>query len=305
MFLKPKIAISGSTGLIGSAVTEHLSTKPYQLIRLIRPSTRIQIKGENILVWDPEKEAVDPSRLENLFAFIHLTGENISRSRWTAEVKQRIRASRVRSTRFLVDTLLKLDSPPEVVLSASAIGYYSGSQFGKIDETTAKGSGFLSDVCFEWEQALQPLTERGVRVIIMRFGVVLSGQGGALAKMLPIFRLGLGGPLGKGEQMMSWITREEIPFIVEHFLRQPQCRGPFNIVAPQPVSNMLMTRTLSRILSRPAVLPIPLFLIKKTFGEMGEELLLNNLEVYPKRLVESGYTYRFPDLSSALKAALK
>ena len=301
---KPRIAVTGSTGLIGSAVVEALSRQPCQIVRLIRPSTRVASKGENLLVWDPENGRVETSRLQGLRALIHLGGESIAQ-RWTPEAKKRIFNSRVGTTRTLVKTLLNLDHPPDVVLAASATGYYGGLPDSPLTEVSPRGSGFLSDVCFEWEQALAPLARKGTRVVNLRFGMVLSPKGGALARLLPVFRLGLGGPLGGGRQMMSWIALDEIPHMIHHLLERPDCSGPFNLVAPQSVTNAEFTKMLAALLKRPACLPVPRAVIKALLGEMGEALLLSSLNAAPERLLKSGYSFRFPELDGALRSALK
>jgi uncharacterized protein (TIGR01777 family) len=300
-----KVAISGSSGLIGSAVARDLQHRGLIVQRFIRPQTHLLEQGE-VIPWNPEKWVLDSYLLKETDVICHFAGVNIAAKRWTPVQKQLIYDSRIHSTRLLAEKIGLLKKPPRLVISASAIGYYgSHDPQETITEEDPKGKGFLSDVCGDWEAALQPLSERGVRVVFLRLGMVLARRGGALAKLLPPFLCGLGGPLGNGRQMMSWITLDEIPLIVWHLMHHEDIRGPVNVVTPHAVSNQEFTKILSRLLRRPAILPLPTLGVKLLFGEMGEALLLGGAKVLPKRLRESGYIFQFPDLKSAFQHLLQ
>lgn len=248
---------------------------------------------------------MDTSALEDHDAVIHLAGENIAGGRWTDKRKALIRESRIRSTSLLCKTLAGLNRPPRTLLSASAVGYYGNRDPDEtLDESSMSGSGFLAEVCREWECATAPAQVAGIRVVHMRFGTVLSPPGGALAKMLPIFKLGLGGKVGSGKQIMSWIALDEIPAAVFHALSSEIPSGPVNFVSPNPVSNAEFTRILGQVLARPTIFPLPAFAARLMFGEMADELLLGGARVVPRRLKESGYPFIHSDLEQALKQML-
>jgi hypothetical protein len=237
-------------------------------------------------------------------AIVHLAGENIAGGRWTAARKARIRDSRVIGTRTLCETLARLSQPPKVLVSASAIGYYGDRGAEPLWENSTFGTGFLADVCRAWEEATQPAVQKGIRVVLLRLGIVLSPAGGALAKMLLPFKLGLGGVLGRGNQYMSWIALDDVAGAMAHTLVTDTLQGPVNAVAPYPVTNREFTRTLGRILRRPTVFPLPAFAARLVFGEMADALLLASTRVEPKRLLATQYVFRYPELDGALRHLL-
>jgi hypothetical protein len=295
-----KILISGSSGLVGSALVSHFREKGNEPIRLIRS---IPKAGENSVYWNPEVDEIERERLEGLDVVIHLAGENIAAGRWTQEQKQRIRDSRVEGTRFLSEELAGLRKPPQAFFSASAIGIY-GDRGDEIltEESPLGGEGFLTEVVKEWEAAAEPLVKKGIRVLHLRFGLILSRSGGALAKMLFPFRMGLGGVLGKGNQWMSWISIEDVVGAVD-FLLDRKDVGAFNLTAPQPVTNRIFTKTLGKVLRRPTFMSVPETVLRLALGEMARELL-SSVRVEPKRLQEVGYRFQYQELEAALRAIL-
>lgn len=300
-----RFALTGSTGMIGSAIYEWLTQRGHTVTRLVR-STTIKKFSENDIIWDPDQKAIDLKRLDGYDAVIHLAGASISDQRWTAKYKKVILDSRVEGTKFLAQSLCKLKHPPKKFFCASAVGYYGNHPAQTVlDETGLSGDGFLAQVTRQWELAAQSAQDAGISVIAMRFGVVLDTRGGALAKMLPPFYWGLGGPIGCGEQMMSWIALWEIPQIIYFLAAQNAVKGPVNFTAPQPVTNREFAQLLGNVIHRPAVLPLPSFAVSVLFGEMGQELLLKGANVVPRRLLDAGYNFAYPDLHSALVSILK
>jgi uncharacterized protein (TIGR01777 family) len=247
---------------------------------------------------------VDTAGLEGLDAAVHLAGENLATGRWTAEKKARIRESRVNGTRFLCEALVRLAQPPKALMCASAIGYYGDRGEAILREDSPAGSGFLAEVCRAWEGAAAAAVQQGIRVVHLRIGVVLSPAGGALAKMLTPFKMGLGGKIGSGQQYMSWIALDDLLGIIHHALTSDTLQGPVNAVAPQPVTNVEFTTTLGRVLARPTLLPMPAFAARLAFGEMAQELLLASTRVVPASLLASGYGFRYPELEGALRHLL-
>ena len=237
-------------------------------------------------------------------AVVHLAGENIAAGRWTPARKAEIRRSRVDGTRNLCEVLARLPHPPKVLVSASAIGLYGDRGAEILTEESAAGTGFLAEVCREWEAAAAPAARVGIRVVNLRFGMVLSPTGGALKKMLLPFKLGMGGRIGSGEQFTSWIALDDVIGAIHHVLCEESVRGAVNAVAPEPASNADFTRTLARVLRRPTLLPLPAFAARLALGEMADALLLGGARVMPARLQASGYRFRFPDLESALRHLL-
>ena len=292
-----KILITGSSGLIGSALTLSLAAGGDSVTRLVRPGTR---PAAAEIVWDPAAGRLDLTSIEGFDAVVHLAGENIAGGRWTPARKQLLRDSRVKSTRLLAGALAALSRPPRVLLSASATGFYGNRGDEAVTETSTPGSGFLAEVCREWEAATEPASAKRIRVVNLRFGVVLSAKGGALAKMLPPFKAGLGGPVGSGRQFMSWIALDDAIGAIRSLLNTDSLAGPVNVVAPESVTNRKFARTLGRVLGRPALLPMPAFAVRLVFGEMGDELLLASARVRPARLEESGYRFLYPELEGAL-----
>ncbi len=291
------IAMTGSSGLIGSALKSFLTTGGHRVISLVRRKP----ESPNEVQWDPAKGVVDPTILEGIDAMIHLAGDNIAEGRWTAKKKQRIRDSRVDATRHLVSSLSTLKARPSTFICASAIGFYGDRESKVLDEDASEGKGFLAEVVRDWEAAAREAESIGARVVNARLGVVLSPQGGALKKMLTPFRLGLGGPIGTGEQVMSWVSLQDVVGSIYHALLSQSLRGPVNMTAPQPVSNKTFSKTLGKTLRRPAVLPMPAFMARLAFGEMADEILLSSTHAEPTKLIESGYNFRDRELASALR----
>jgi uncharacterized protein len=290
---KLKILIAGGSGFTGSHLTSFLETAGHQVLLLSRK------KGSS-LYWDPQREEISLDKLENFDAVINLSGENIA-TFWTKEKKKRLFESRVNTTRFLVSSLNSLKSPPKVLLSASAIGFYGDNKEKILDENAPKGEGFLSDLCTAWEK--EALNFKG-RTAIMRFGAVLSPDGGALKRLLPAFKAGLGGPLGSGEQVLSWISIDDLLYQLYHLLMMPTLEGIFNFSTPNPVTNRQFSSLLAKQLHRPAYCKVPAALLKSLYGRMAEETLLASTKAMPDRLLQSGAHFAFPDLKSALSHLL-
>lgn len=254
-------------------------------------------------MWNPQSGKIDLGQAGQLDAIIHLAGENIAQ-RWSPVVKQRIRDSRVNGTRQLTEAMAKLDSPPKVLICASATGFYGDRGDEWLDESSAPGTGFLADTCQEWEAAADPARACGIRVVQLRFGIVLSPRGGALAKMLPAFRLGIAGPLGNGRSYWSWITLDDLLAVIQFALETQVLSGPVATVSPNPVTNAEFTTTLARVLHRPAFLPVPVFALQMLFGEMAREAMLASVRVTPARLLAAGFRFRHAALGPALEHLL-
>src|SRR5690348_2812872 len=296
-----RILVTGSSGLIGSALIPTLTSQGHQIVRLVR---RPAAPGEGVAVWDPGAGKLDHSALNGTDAVIHLAGESIHALRWTQRRKKRIRSSRVRGTQLLSEALAQLAAPPRVLVSASGVNFYGSSSDEVLTEESPAGSDFLSAVCREWEAATEPARQRGIRVENLRIGMVLSANGGALPAMLPAFKAGMGGKLGSGQQFVSWIAIDDLTRAVSHVLATESLSGPVNAVSPNPVPNLEMTRSLGNVLNRPTLLPLPASGVRAIFGEMGDALLLASLRVAPRRLLDSGFTFRFADFESALRHVL-
>lgn len=294
-----KVLVTGATGLVGSALVPVLRQGGHEVSRL----TRSQPIEGNDITWNPATGDLPRAPLEGLDAVIHLAGENIAEARWSARVKERLRRSRIDTTRFLCETLVQLRQPPKIFLSASAIGFYGNRGQEILPESASAGTGFLPELCRDWEAASDPVRRHGLRVVNMRIGVVLSPLGGALAKMLTPFRLGLGGVIGSGNQYWSWIAIDDVVWAINHCLSHP-ISGPVNLTAPQPVTNRDFTKTLGRILGRPTVFPMPAIAARLAFGEMADDLLLGSSRVMPNRLSETGYKFHYPSLDPALRHLL-
>ena len=293
-----KILISGATGLVGRALMPRLRALGHEVRALSRE------KREESIYWKVEMGELDLRAVRKFGepeAIIHLAGENIAAGRWTQEKKRRIRESRVEATRKLVGFILKNVPTLKVFVGASAIGFYGSRGEEVLTERSRRGEGFLADVCEDWEAAAEPLAVAGVRVVHLRFGMILSRDGGALAKMLPVFRLGLGGRVGSGGQWVSWVSIEDVVRMIEFAVTEETTAGAYNAVAPEPVRNRDFTAALARELSRPAILPVPAAVVRLVFGEMGEALLLSSARVVPKRLEEAGFQFRYGHLREALK----
>lgn len=295
-----KILISGATGLVGTILIPTLTAKNYEVFKLVRKTP----KSADEIQWDAEKGFSDEekSKLEEFDAVIHLAGDNVASENWSQEKKRKIRDSRVVGTRVLVEALKTLKSPPKVFVSASAIGYYGNREDEILTEDSPKGVGFFPEVCDAWEQEARK-AEDFARVVMLRIGVVLAKEGGALEKMLTPFKLGVGGVVGSGKQWMPWIAIDDIVGII-HFALENEISGAINTTAPNPVTNYDFTKTFGTVINRPTIFPIPEFAIKLMFGEMGETLLLQGCRVVPKRLEELGYKFKFTDLEEAMKHVL-
>lgn len=294
------VAVSGASGLVGSAFVQAADAREYRIQRLVRSS----ITDASDIVWDTRRGLVNPDRLRGIDALVHLAGENIAEGRWTDAKKGRIRDSRVSGTRILSEQISSLEDGPRTLLCASAIGFYGDRGTEQLTETSARGDGFLAEVCEEWETATAPARESGIRVVNLRIGVVLSREGGALPKMLLPFQLGLGGPLGRGRQYWSWIHLSDVVGAILHCLEHEQFSGPVNCVSPEPVTNREFTRVLGHVLRRPTVLPVPPFAARLLLGEMSDALLMASHRVLPARLTDSGYQFEHDSLESALRAEL-
>lgn len=297
-----KILISGSHGLVGTALVRSLVEDAHEVVRLVRRGDTI---GELEVEWHPNQGRIDAQRLEGFDAVVHLAGESIASGRWTDEKKRSIRDSRVKGTSLLSESLAHLSRPPAVFISASAIGYYGNRGDEELTETSAPGNDFLASVCVEWEEATRPASEQGIRTVLARFGVILDREGGALSKMLTPFRMGIGGRVGDGRQWMSWIALDDVINALKFLLLDATVRGPVNIVAPNPVTNAEFTKTLGRVLSRPTFFPVPAFGARLAFGEVADALLLSSQRVEPAVLTEKGFAPYWPRLEPALQHLLQ
>lgn len=295
-----RIAITGSSGLIGRDLTSLLRGEGHETLAMVRHPTN---RADEIH-WHAATGVVDDSRFHALDAIVHLAGENIADGRWSEARKKAIHDSRVSATRLLCETIARTGKRPRVLVAASAIGFYGNRGQEQLEEDSPAGEGFLAEVTRAWETATLPAHDAGVRVVNLRIGVVLSSKGGALARMLTPFRMGLGGVVGNGRQVMSWIALEDVVRAIEHAIATDTLAGPVNAVAPNTVSNHDFTKTLGAILGRPTLVRVPAPVVKLVFGEMGEELLLSSTNVRPVRLQASGFSFIHPDLESALRAAL-
>lgn len=295
-----KIAITGASGLVGTALSSFLTTGGHAVVRLVRRAPQ----ATDEVLWAPDAGTVDGAALEGVDAVVHLAGESIAEGRWTAARKERLRATRIGPTRLLAETLAGLKRKPRVMLSASAIGYYGDRGDAWVNERDPPAADFLGRLAAEWEAAAEPAARAGIRVVNLRTGIVLSPAGGALGKMLLPFKAGLGGALGPGTQYMSWVAIDDLLGIIHHALDREDLEGPLNAVAPSPVTNAEFTKTLGRVLGRPAIAPIPAFGLRLAFGEMAEATLLASTRVRPERLEATRYRFRFPDLESSLRHLL-
>ena len=293
-----KILVSGSHGLVGKALVRSLTGDGHEVIRLVRGEHAL---GSPEVGWQPQQGRIDVEHLEGIHAVVHLAGENIASGRWSAEKKKAIRESRVKGTALLSNALAQLSRPPSAFLSASAIGYYGDRGDESLTEKSAPGKDFLSSVCVEWEAATRPAVEKGIRTIYTRFGIILDPNEGALGKMLPPFRMGVGGRVGDGKQWMSWIALDDVVNGLKFLIEDELVQGPVNFVAPEPVRNTEFTATLGRILKRPTFFPIPAFGARLAFGEMADALLLSSQKVEPSVLEDKGFMFTWPTLEPALR----
>ncbi len=297
-----RILVSGASGLIGSAVEQAAHEKGFEVQTLVRRHR--EVRGRAIY-WNPTEadQGVHPAALEGFDAVIHLSGANIAR-RWTRAYREKIVASRVRSTEVLCEALKKVRRKPPVLLCASAVGIYGDRGDEVLTEDSASGTGFLAETCRAWEAAAQRACELGIRVVHLRFGVVLSRKGGALGKMLPLFHLGMGGRLGSGRQWMSWISLRDLVRAMWFLMEDQQLAGAFNLAAPRPVTNVEFTGALARAMHRLAFFPAPAGLLRLAFGEMAEQTMLASQRAAPKRLEEAGFAFEDAEIGSALSALL-
>src|SRR5438876_708242 len=298
------VAVTGASGLVGSALVTGLTSAGHRVVRVVRGAGAVPAAGQRIARWDPESGALEPSALAGADAVVHLAGESVAGGRWTEAKKRRIRSSRVDVTRRLAEALPRLERPPRLLVSASAVGYYGDRGSEILREDSAPGPGFLAEVCREWEAATDPAARAGIRVVRLRIGMVLSRRGGALGAMLTPFRLGAGGPVGSGVQWVSWIAIDDLVGAILHALATESLAGPVNAVAPEPVTNRELARTLGRVLRRPALLPLPAVAARLLFGQMADELLLASARVEPARLRATGFTFRHARLEDALRHEL-
>ena len=293
--------ISGASGLLGRGLLKFLTSRGHVLLRLVREAPRSDME----IAWDPLHGELEPTALEGVHAVVHLAGANIAERRWSEARKRVLLESREHGTRLLCETLARTRKPPEVLIAASAVGYYGDRGEEWLDERSESGQGFLPELCRAWEAATEPARTAGICVVNLRLGVVLAAQGGALARMLTPFRLGVGGVLGSGRQYLSWIALQDVLRVVEHLIASPELAGPLNAVAPVPVTNREFTRILARVLHRPAILPVPAPLCRALFGELGQALLLEGARVSCARLEQSDFRFLYRDLESALRAELE
>lgn len=294
------IAVSGSGGMVGSQLCAFLGTGGHRVL----PMRRRSGAGADEISWNPLRGDIEAAKLDGIDAVVHLAGENIASGRWTPPRKKAIRDSRIAGTALLARTLASLDRPPRTLICASAVGFYGNRAGAWVDEASRAGSGFLADVCADWEDAAEPARRAGIRVVHLRIGVVLDSSGGALASMLPPFRLGLGGAVGSGAQFLSWVSLDDVLGAVLHCLSHSHIEGPVNAVSPHPVTNGELSSALASALHRPALLSLPAYAARALLGEMADELLLASLRVRPTRLLDTGYVFRHPLLSDVLTDTL-
>ncbi len=296
---KQTVAITGASGMVGTELAAKLRQSGHKALSITRKSS----SGDSI-IWDPATGLKDPSQLENVDTIVHLAGENIAAGRWTAALKDRIRRSRVEGTRSLVKSIAAVQQRPKTLICASAIGYYGERGDSILDDGAAAGTGFLADVCREWEHEAQAATNLGLRVVTVRIGVVLSPKGGALAKMLLPFKLGAGGIIGSGKQYWSWIGLHDLVRIIAFCVENESVNGPVNGVSPNPMTNYNFTKGVGRALHRPTIFPLPAFVAKLALGEMANDLLLSSTRVIPKKLHDHGFHFDYPELVGCLEHEL-
>ncbi len=294
------VAITGASGLVGTALGHSLQDAGASVMPLVRRTPRNDHEGQ----WDPASGLVDPTQLRDVEAVVHLAGEGIADGRWTDAKMRRIRDSRVQGTTALAQSLARMESRPRVLVCASAIGYYGNRGDAELDEWSEPGQGFLPEVCQEWEAATAPALDAGIRVVNVRIGIVLSPRGGALAKMLLPFKMGVGGVVGSGKQYWSWIGLADLVGVFRYAIDADDLHGPVNATAPQPLTNREFTRVLGQALHRPTIFPMPAMMAKLALGQMAEDLLLSSARVLPKKLEASGFQFEFPDLKSCLEHEL-
>lgn len=298
---RKRILIAGSSGMIGTQLVAFLDTGDHEVWRLVRRPVK---DDANELQWDPSSGVMDEGLLEGFDAIIHLGGEGIGDKRWSKKRKKMIRDSRVESTEVLSSAISKMSQKPEVFILASAIGWYGDRGDEQLNEESEQGEGFLPSICKEWEAAASDARDSGVRTVFLRSGIVLSGTGGALGKMLLPFKMGAGGPMAGGKQWMSWISLDDEIYAIHHLLMSSDSQGVYNLTAPNPSTQKGFAKALGKVLRRPAFAPLPGFVVRILFGEMGVTLTLESQKVLPNRLMEEGYEFLHPDLEGALTDTL-
>ncbi len=296
-----KVLITGSTGLVGTELQKSFAEKGYEMLL----ASRKEPTDERHIQWSIEEGFTDPEKLEGIDVVAHLAGENVSGFRWTDEKKKAIRDSRVLGTRNVVDAISKLKQKPKVFIASSAIGFYGERGEEECTESSAAGDNFLAGVCKEWEAESRRAEDAGIRTVLLRTGIVLSKDGGALSTMLTPFKLGVGGVVGSGKQWMSWISMDDEIAAINFAIENENLRGAVNAVSPNPVTNQEFTKTLGEVLYRPTFLPLPEFAVSMIFGEMGDALLLASTKVLPKRLEDAGFEFKYPELKAAIEHAVE
>jgi uncharacterized protein (TIGR01777 family) len=297
-----RVAVTGASGLLGAALVSRLTAAGHSVLPLVRDRARAKSPA---IYWDPERDALDAAALEGVDAVVHLAGESVAGGRWTAARRARILGSRTKGTTLLARALAGLREPPRVLVSASAVGYYGDTGDREVDEGAPRGDGFLAEVCEAWEAAAQPARDAGIRVVHPRFGVVLAAHGGALERLLPLFRLGVGGRVGSGQQGFPWVALDDVVAALVFALGDETLRGPVNVVAPARTSNAEFTRALASVLARPAFLPVPAFALRAAFGAMADEALLSGQFAVPRALEAHGFRFAYPALPGALRHLLR
>ena len=295
------ILITGAGGLIGTSLASYLKARNHRVSVLTRSKAN---PSEGHFGWNPESGEFDIRALRDTEVVIHLAGENIGAKRWTLEQKRKITDSRIKSTALLVDAISRMDKRPRLLLSASAIGYYGNRGEEPLTESSKPGDGFLAELCRDWEAEALQASKLGLRVVCIRTGMVLSRTGGTLERMLPMFKLGLGGTLGSGSQYWSWIVIDDLVRAIEFIFENEQLSGPVNLVAPNPLSNAEFTKTLAKAIHRPAIFPAPAPVLRLALGEMADSLVLTSQNVIPKKLMDAGFAFKYPTLSEALDTIL-
>ena len=297
-----RILVTGASGLVGSALVAALHAEGHSVGRFVRPGLPA---NQDDVAWNPVTGEIDIRAADGADAIINLAGASIGEGRWTEERKVLLRASRVTLTGHLVQAIEQLDERPEVLVSASAIGYYGNRGDEVLTESSAPGKDFLAELSRDWEAAAMRAENAGVRTVTMRFGIVLSKQGGALPQMAKPIKMGVGGKLGSGKQWMSWVALDDVVGAIRQAIVPNSMRGPVNVVAPNPARNEDFTRTLARVLHRPAIFPAPEFALRLMLGEMADALLLSSQRVSPQKLTEVNFSFRYPELAAALRHALE
>ncbi|MGV9421434.1 TIGR01777 family oxidoreductase [Streptomyces sp. NPDC003674] len=295
---RSRIAVAGASGLIGSALVRSLTADGHEVVRLVRRAPR----GKDEVRWDPERQQVDAAGLAGCDAVVNLAGAGIGDRRWTPEYKRVIRDSRVLGTAALAEAVASLDTPPRVYVSGSAMGIYGDTGDRAVDEDAPPGDGFLPSLCVEWEEAAAPVQEAGVRTVFLRTGLVVARGGGAWGRLFPLFKAGLGGRLGSGRQYWSYIALHDEVAAIRHLIDDDGAYGPFNLTAPQPLTNREVTEAMGRVLHRPTLFAVPEPVLRAALGEMAGDVL-GSQRVLPKRLLESGFTFAFPGIEDAIRAA--